>query len=679
VALVGIPGDLTSPLARPLTALRRFGFAGRIFPVNPKYAELDGLPCFPGLRELPEPVEMAWISVPAVRVMAVLEECIALKIRFLVVVTAGFAETGTEGALSQSDLSRRARDAGITLLGPNSIGFVNAWDRVPLSFSGALELPEIFPGPLAIVSQSGGLGGSLLNRVQDRRLGVSYMISTGNEAGITLADCLEFLVEDERTRAIVLIVEQVRDGERFRAAAGRALERGKPIIALKLGASEAAGRLALSHTGALVGSHRAWEAMARQLGLILAEDLTDLPDLAAWSLRTPPVSGNRVGVVTSSGGAAVQMADQIERHGLRLSPLDRETAERLTRILPAYATVANPLDITAGLPEATFAEALRTFVASPEFDALLIPMTMLVGEPVRERVATITRVAGGLSRPLAVAWLGGSLAEEGGRLLNEAGVACFTSSANMVRALRSAWKWTNARAAWLTRQPVTATPIQVRGRGVMSYIEGCALLERFRIPLPSQRLVRSASEALSAAREINAPVALKLVGPDFAHKSDAGALYLHLKSQREIRDAAKGLLNVAKGRAWEGFLVQEMVEGLEAMVGVTRDPAFGPFLLVGPGGIHAEILPGHACRPLPVSREEVEAMVDEVPAFRLLSGHRGVPPKDRRALVEAILGVARLASALGDQLGELDLNPLVVQDVGQGVRAVDALVVLRAT
>jgi acetyltransferase len=642
--------------------------------VNPKYAELDGQRCYPSLGELPAPVDMAWVGVPVGRVAKIVEECVAAGIRSLVVVTAGFAETGAEGALSQSALSERAREAGITLLGPNSIGFVNAWDRVPLSFSGAMELPEIRPGPLAIVSQSGGLGGSVLNRAQDRRLGVSYLISTGNEAGITLADCLEFLAEDERTRAIVLIVEQVRDGDRFRAAAGRALELGKPVIALKLGVSEAAARLARSHTGALVGSEVAWEAVAGQLGFILAEDPGELTDLAVWSLRTPPVKGNRVGVVTSSGGAAVQIADQIERHGLRLPLLDRETRDRLTTILPPYATVANPLDITAGLPEATFAKALETFSASDEFDVLLLPMTMLVGEPVRQRMATLARVARELSRTLAVAWLGGSLSEEGVRLLHEAGVACFTSSSSMVRALRSAWKWASAREFWLGRSPVTAAPVQVHGSGVIPYGEACLLLERFGIGLPAQRLVRSAAEALAAAREIGAPVALKLVGGDFTHKSDLGALSLNLKSQREVREAAGRLLELARGKATDGLLVQEIAKGVEAMVGVVRDPTFGPLLLVGPGGIHAEILPGHACRPLPVSREEVERMLEEVPAFRLLSGHRGAPPRDRWALVEAILGVARLASALGDRLEELDLNPLMVLDAG--VKAVDVLLVL---
>lgn len=383
-----------------------------------------------------------------------------------------------------------------------------------------------------------------------------------------------------------------------------------------------------------------------------------------------------MGAVTSSGGAAVQLADQLERHGVTLPPLSRETAQRLTQILPAYATAANPLDITAGLSEAVFARALQAFAADPDFDALLIPMTMLVGEPVRERVATITRVAREIERPLAVAWLGGSLAEEGGRLLDEAEIARFSSSASMVLALRGAWEWTATRTAWLAREPVTAAPLRVDGKGVMAYIEGCALLQRFGIPLPAQRLVRSVAEAVTAAKEIGLPVALKLVGPDFTHKSDAGALSLHLSSQREIRNTAKRLLDLAKGRAWEGLLVQEMVEGVEVMVGVARDPTFGPLLLVGPGGIHAGVLPGHACRPLPVSREEVERLVDEVPALRLLSSYRGAPPRDRGALVEAIVGVARLASALGDRLGELDLNPLMVQDAGQGVRAVDVLMVL---
>jgi acyl-CoA synthetase (NDP forming) len=236
--------------------------------------------------------------------------------------------------------------------------------------------------------------------------------------------------------------------------AARALERGKPIIALKLGASQAGARLALSHTGARVGSQQAWRATAQQLGVILADDLTDLADLASWFVRTPPVRGNRVGVMTSSGGAAVQIADQFERHGLVLSQLDPETQERLSQILPAYATVANPLDTTAGLQEAAFADLLHAFAASQNFDALLIPLTMGVGKAVEQRVAAIVREARALDKPLAVCWLGGSLAEEGWRLLNEAEVASFTSSETMVRALRSAWDWSSARTAWLAGEPL---------------------------------------------------------------------------------------------------------------------------------------------------------------------------------------------------------------------------------
>ena len=342
VALIGIPGDTSAPLARPLVALQAHGFEGRIYPINPRHDHLAGLRCYPSLAALPETPDLAWISVAGARVLGVLDECVQEGVRRAVIVSAGFAETDDAGRLRQSAITERARRSELTVLGPNSIGFANLWDRVPLSFSMAVTTPVLLPGDIAIVSQSGGLGGSVLNRLQDRRLGVSYFISTGNEADVGLTECVDFLLDDPRTKAIVLVLEGIRDGEEFVRVAGRALERDTPIVALRLGLTSVGGRLARSHTGAIVGSRRAWDAVVKRVGIVDVTDVAEIADALTWSRRANAGPGRRVAVVTSSGGAAVHLADRLTDAGFELPPLGSETAERLHGILPGYATSSQP-------------------------------------------------------------------------------------------------------------------------------------------------------------------------------------------------------------------------------------------------------------------------------------------------------------------------------------------------
>ncbi|HET8578797.1 MAG TPA: acetate--CoA ligase family protein [Methylomirabilota bacterium] len=681
IAIAGCPGDLSRPGARPLVYLLRHGFPGAIYPVNPRHKEIGGLSAFPSLADCPSPPEMVWIGVPAAEVLGMLEQAAAVGARAAVILSAGFGETGVAGRAEQSRILDKARAAGMALLGPNTLGYVNCWDRVALTFSSVGDVPALLPGALGIASQSGALGGALLNRALDRRVGVSAMISTGNEADITVSEALEHFAEDERTRAVALVVEGIRDGGRFMAAARRLLEAGKPVVAMKLGRSRVGARNALTHTGALAGSTGAWDAVCAQLGIVQAATFEDLTDAGGFLARGPRLGGRRVAVVSSSGGAAIMTADELERRDFTLPKLSRSTVRTLAPLLPGYAlTRDNPVDVTAGVPEERFGQALAAVAGDPRVDAIVVTVTMATGARATQRSEHVVRLAGETTKPIVVCWMAGSLADEGVRVLDDGGVSCFHSPRGAVFALdaavRSAAARTRARKSgarvFRARRPLPAAA------GPLPYRLAAALVASAGVRLPRAALVQTVHEAVAAAARMGFPVALKAMAPDLAHKTEANAVRLGLEDRRAVAQAARELLQILTGRKAEGLLVQKMVRGAEMMLGVTRDPVFGPLLLIGAGGIHAEVLADTACRPLPVTRKEVRAMLSEVKAVRLLRGHRGLPPGDLAALEDAALAVGRLALGLGERLGEMDLNPVVVPPKGHGVVAVDVLLVLNS-
>jgi acyl-CoA synthetase (NDP forming) len=669
IALVGCPSDLTRAGARPLLYLKKHGYPGQIYPVNPRHQEIGGLRAYPTLRDLPDRPDTVWIGVPESDVLAVLEETARLKIPNAVIMTSGFGETDAAGVAREARLRAVADAAGITVLGPNMLGFVNCWERVPLTFSSAGAVDRLIPGALGVASQSGALGGVVVNRAFDRLIGVSAMVSTGNEIGVTVSECLEYFAEDERTRAVALVVEGIRDGARFRAAAERLLLAGKPLVALKLGRSSAGQRNALTHTGALAGSLAAWRAVARQLGIVEVDTFEDLVEIGGYLSRESRTVRRGAAVVTTSGGASIMLADQLEAHGVALPRLQPATVEALGRMLPAYArTRDNPVDVTAGLSEGLFGDVLSTLVADGNLDAVVVAAT----SGGAERAQNIARVAKAADKPVIACWLGGSVIEAGRVVLDEQAVACFRNPASAARALAAGRAIADARAAW-TRRPHAGR----RARHVeppATYAELAVLARRAGVPLVAEALVASPAEAARAARRLGFPVALKVVSPDLAHKTEAGALALGLETPQAVQRAASRLLRAARGRRVEGLLVQRMVQGVEVIAGVTRDPAFGPLLVVGAGGIEAELLGDTSCRPLPVTRGEIGAMLSEVRVLRRLSGYRGAPAADVPALVTAIVGVARLAELLGDRLTSLDVNPIIVGPRGRGAFAVDLFV-----
>jgi acetate---CoA ligase (ADP-forming) len=672
IALVGVPGDLTRPGARPLVFLLKHGYRGRIFPVNPRRAEIGGLRAYPALADLPERPDTVWVGVPGTEVLGVLQEAGRLRIPNAVILTAGFGETGADGRRREQSLKAAAARDGITLLGPNMLGFINFWERIPLTFSAAGGLERLLAGGLGVVSQSGALAGAVVNRAHDRLVGMSAMVSTGNEAGITLAECLEYFADDPRTQVVAMIAEGIRDGARFRSAAARLLEAGKPLVALKVGRSEAGRRNALTHTGALAGSHAAWRAVARQLGIIEVDTFEDMVEIAGFHARERrPVRG-RVGVLTTSGGASIMLADQLEARALRMPRLSAATEKELGGLLPEHArTRDNPVDVTAGMPEATFEKVLATLAADPGLEVLITAVTGAAGV---ERAQTVVRVARATGTPVVACWLGGSQTEDGLRVLDAEGVPAFRNPRTAAAALASARDVAAARAAWRARRPLTSPPA---AGTETSYAAVSALARRAGVPLAAEALVATPAAAARAARRLGFPVAVKVVARDLPHKSDAGALALNVPNAPAVRRIATRLLRRARGAGVEGLLVQRMAApGVEVLVGVTRDPTFGPMLVIGAGGVETELRADTTSRPLPVTRAEIVDMVGEVRSLRSLGGFRGAPAADVPALVRAVAGVARLAQALGDRLRALEVNPLIVQPKGRGAVAVDLLVSL---
>ncbi len=678
IALVGCPSDLDRPGARPLAYLTKHGYPGRLYPVNPRHLEIGGLRAYAALADLPERPDMAWIGVPSGEVAGVLAEMGRLKIPNAVVLTAGFAETDAAGRARQAELRAVAVAAGITVLGPNVLGFINCWDRVPLTFSSTGGVDRLVAGGLGIASQSGALGGVATNRAFDRGVGVSAMVSTGNELDVTVSECLEYFASDERTRAVALIAEGIRDGDRFKAAAARLLEAGKPVAALKLGRSAAGRRNALTHTGALAGSHEAWRAVARQLGIVEVETFDELIDVAGFLSREGRPVRRGVAVLATSGGASIMTADQLEARGLTLPRLSAATGAALGRLLPAYAvTRENPVDVTAGLSEAVYADVLAALVADPGVDAVLATVTSARGV---ERARNLARVAKDSPKPVITCWLGGSLTDDGVAELEAAGVACFRNPRNAAQALAAARDVAAARRDWLAdrsrrRRHLPAALARLAGRvgTAPTYGEVSTLARRAGVPLPRSILVSTAAEAVRAARAIGFPVAVKLIAPDVQHKTEVGAVAIGLGEASAVDRAARRLLARGRRHRPEGLLVQRMVCGVEVLAGVVRDATFGPLLVLGAGGVEAELHRATAARPLPVTAREIRAMLGEIPALAVLKGYRGRPPADIDALVRAVAAVARLAEAVGSRLGGLEANPVIVDARGRGAFAVDLL------
>lgn len=692
VAFVGATEDLGKFGGRCVRQLIDFGFEGDIYPVNPKRSEIFGRRCYASVAELPETPDHVGIVLPAAAVPAALEECARCRVPFVTVFSSGFGETGTEeGRRLQERIVEIARAGGVRFMGPNCNGMINFVDRFALTSTAAIKGPRRPPGDIGIVSQSGGAGQiNVMWRAQQAGLGVSYQVSCGNNADLDLLDYMAFMVEDARTRVVLAIAERLADGDRLRALARRAAELDKPIAMIKIGRTEAGSRAAASHTGAVTGADEVFDAALRQMGILRVEDTSELYELAMLLRRGRRPAGRGASATSVSGGNLVMLADLGASVGIEFPQYCEATQARLNELLPGFSAAANPTDLTAvaiGRKDA-FASVCRTMAQDPAIDVVIPVLTMSPAEEIRS-VADFSAAA---EKPVAILWTGGSIDDPSlvPQTLVAEGHAVYRDAMPCLKAVRAAMRYGEFRARLGRAAPARPAGIDVdaakgilsASRGTLSEYQSKALLRCYGLPLTRESLATNPEEAVRQARELGRPVALKVQSPDIAHKTEAKAIRLGVSGDEAVRRAYAEVLEAARAykrdARIEGVLVQEMVgDGEEVLVGVSRDPTFGPVLTVGLGGIYVEVLKDVAFRLPPIDLQESLDMLHELRTYPLLAGARGHAPADVEALARCIERVSWLALDLQDQIAELDINPLRVLAQGQGARVVDALVVTR--
>ena len=690
VAIVGASSDPSRTAGRPLRYLLKHGYSGTIYPVNPRASEIEGVRCYPSVEALPEAPDVGLVLVGPDRVTESVRELARIGTPSAIVLAGGYAEMSAEGARRQAEL-QEARGS-MRLLGPNTIGLVNVLDNMVLSPSVALELHPLTPGKVGLASQSGGILGSVLSRAEARGIGFSRLVGTGNEADLEVCDVVELLLEDEATSVIALYLEGLRNVARFRALADRAAQIGKPLVAFKVGRSEVGARSASSHTGAMAGSDRVYDAMFRQHGVIRASTFSDLLDISGTLAAGRRLSGRRLAVLTSTGGAGVLVADACGAEGFEAPPPDRQTVERLVTALTGDAEMAerNPVDVTlAGLSSDIFRSAISALLESPSYDALVVivgssglAQPELAGGPVLEAV-------GGSEKPLLVYVSPGAPSIV--QYLNRNGVPAFESpegcSAGLAALARTSLDrdgQSSVAASTGGEVPAHRLGSVALMSGRLNEVEAKRLFARFGIPGVRERAVQTTTAAAGAAREIagnNGRVVLKVLSRDLAHKSESGGVMVGV-DVGEVAARATELLTTVRQRSSstqiEGLLVQELVtDGVETILGFVCDPQVGPTILFGAGGVAAEIYQDVVLRLPPIDRREAEAMIASLQSYPLLTGFRGRPRADLDVLADAIVAFSQMVLELGDRLMEAEINPLFVLNEGSGVLAADGLAVLR--
>jgi acetyl coenzyme A synthetase (ADP forming)-like protein len=683
VAVVGASRSATGLGYRVLHNIIEAGFPGPVYAVNPAAGQVLGRAAYPDIRAVPGPVDLAVVATPARTVCEVARACAAHGVAGLVVISAGFAETGREGARREAQLREICRDAGMRLVGPNCLGIVDTGSALNATF-----LPHRPPpGRLGVVSQSGAVGVTLLERAQALGLGVSSFVSVGNGADVSAGDLLEYWEDDPATGLIGLYLESFGDPAAFARTAGR-LSAGKPVIAIKSGRSTAGNRAVRSHTAAAAAPEIAVDTLLRSCGVIRVETVPELLDTARLLATQPLPAGERVAIVGNCGGPGVLAADACERTGLRVPELSVATQQRvrqnLRAALRAVAAAGNPVDLTVEAEACDLAPAMAAVLADPQVDALLVVYTPRSASGDVQTKAAIAHAAAGTDKTVLACLVG----QDG--TIQPGGVPAYAFPEQAARALRHAADRARRRAAPALpappRNPAGETERARRliQRDLASFHRGrwldpdttTDLLGCYRIDIAESITVDSPEAAAKAAAFVGLPAVLKATGPALVHKSDVGAVRLDLTSALDVANAYREM-SASLGEDMTGAIVQHMADaGVEIIIGALRDPAFGPLVMVGMGGVAAELLADRTFRVPPISPREAAEMIRELRSSPLLYGYRGRPALDTASLRQQVVRVSQLVGDL-PEIAELDLNPVIV--TADRATAVDARIRLTAT
>jgi acyl-CoA synthetase (NDP forming) len=674
VALVGASADAAKLASRPQRVLRKHGFTGTIVPINPGRSEINGDKAYPDIKSVPQKIDHAFIMVPAKAVPGVIDDCAAAGVKAATIFSAGFAETGEEGRLIQQRMVETARAAGVRLIGPNCLGIANITGHTVLSANAVLESQELVPGSLSLVSQSGSMMGGIVSRAQERGLGFSKMVSVGNECDVGVGEIVDCMVDDPDTKCILLFLEAFRDAPRLGAAARRAFELGKPVIAFKLGRSAVGREIATTHTGAIAGADDVAEAFFRDHGILRVKTFEALFEAPQLVIGYRPPRGKRVAVFTGTGGAAAMVVDQLGLAGIEVVPPPKKVIDDMAA-KGIQITDAPLTDMPMGRGDGpVYPTLIKAFYESDHCDVVVAVQGSTATqrpESVRERVLD----AGRGPKPLA-SFLGPA-ANEGLLILQRGGAAGFRTPEACADAVRAYCEWRAplqhpavdaAQAAKLDAALKTVNAETLNER------TAAQVLGTLGIPFAASQVVQNGSEAVSTGF----PAVAKILSVDIPHKTEAGGVVLDIQDAAELKGAVDGMLTRIRSALpkakLDGVLVQRMEKGIaEVIVGFRRDRDAGPLVMVGVGGILAELGGGHALRLAPVSLDTAREMINEVKAFDVLRGYRNKPKGDLEALARVVQAMSNLACAANVE--EAEINPLLVKT--DGVVAVDALLSLK--
>jgi acyl-CoA synthetase (NDP forming) len=682
IAIVGASAQFGKVSGRPLKHLLEKGYRGKIWPINPRYADMHGLTCYASVADLPDAPDLAIVALPAQDVLEAIRALGARGTRAVVVFSSGFGEMGEAGKALEAELVAAARAHGMALCGPNCLGFINAFENVYATFSQYADR-ETRSGPIAFVTQSGAFGTAIAALARQRGLGLGYFINTGNESDAGFADLMLTVIEDPRIKVAAGYLEGVRDGQSLVRLAKRCQELGKPLVLTKVGRMEAGARAAASHTGSMAGEDAVFDAVMRQYGVIRARNEEQLLDMVQALAACPLPQGNGLGIATQSGGAGVMMADRAEEVGLTVPTVTDDVRQRLVDLLPAFGAAGNPVDVTGqfvGEPE-LLRESVLTLLDDPNIHVGIVWL-QLMHAYVDVLVDILTETCQKASKPCLVCWV--AAPDEAVQKLAAAGIPVFQAGERAVDAAAALVRHAAMQRRWQQeRVPQSVSNPNVLPRlanGVVPSVQAVSLLKDAGIPMAPVALATSEDHAVALWHKFGKAVALKVESSAITHKSDIGGVLLNLNNEGEVRSGYRDILASAAQHCpdatIDGVLVQPLAGGhVELVVGVKRDPTFGMVVMVGSGGVLVEVMRDVVFRRAPFSEDEAARMLTELRMGALLDGVRGKPAVDRVQICNLLSNLSRWAAEMEDQLEELDLNPVLVGPAGP--IGVDCVMVIR--
>ncbi|CAM4135356.1 Trans-feruloyl-CoA synthase FCS1 [Bordetella tumbae] len=683
IAIVGVSEETGRPGTQALRALRANGFAGKIYPVNPKYEHFDDLTCYPSVEAIGADVDLVIIGVPAKAVLPVMEGCATKKVKYALILSGGFRESGEEGIERERRLLEIARGAGIRLVGPNCLGFANIHAGVYAAFGSITREPKLARGGVSLVTQSGGFGYSIALACAEEGIGFRHVIATGNESDIDTVDFIESLVDDDQTQCIVAYIEGTRDGRRLLAAGRRALAAGKPVLLWKGGVTEEGARAAESHTASMTGTYDFYRALYKQSGIVEITELHEIVDYLKLLQSGKRLQEPGIAVMGVSGGSAIVFADAGARQGLKLCDLSAQTQERLAPVVPSIGAIHNPIDLTAGY----FAEgnqdkleiALRAVIEDRAVGGICVNIATTGASGSLVAAKVLTRVARDYDKPVVVfSSTPKSINGEARQVFADGGVPVFPSPSRAANALGVLLRLDRIKRSQTAVAGERGTPAAIKVGDVFSEMESKAILSEAGVPVTRDVLLPAGQ--MPDLKGFKFPAVAKIVSRDIPHKSEVGGVKLNLRTEGEVRTAIDEVLSnaarLAPGAKIDGVLVSEMVGGgFELIAGSVNDEVFGPVVMVGAGGIYAEILKDVSYRLAPFDESTAMEMLDELRCRPIFDGARGGAILDVSAAARALVALSEFVWANRETVQEVDVNPLFLAK--DGVVAADALVVSR--